>query len=96
MVIKVDFDLTMSILAHNILRLFAMDLPGYSHNADYTLYKKFLSMTGSVNIGLDEIAIYLKKKRNLPALLTAMKPYKNMRINFLGKRELAFLGDSTS
>ena len=96
MVIKVDFDLTMSILAHNILRLFAMDLPGYSHNADYTLYKKFLSMTGSVNIGLDEIAIYLKKKRNLPALLTAMEPYKNMRINFLGKRELAFLGDSTS
>ena len=31
MVIKVDFDLTMSILTHNLLRLFAMDLPGYSH-----------------------------------------------------------------
>ncbi len=37
MVIKVDFDLTMSILAHNILRLFAMDFTGYSHNSDYTL-----------------------------------------------------------
>jgi hypothetical protein len=64
MVIKVDFDLTMSILAHDILRLFAMDLPGYSHNADYTLYKKFLSMTGNVKIETDEVAIYLKKKRN--------------------------------
>jgi len=96
MVIKVDFDLTMSILAHNILRLFAMDLPGYSHNADYTLYKKFLSMTGSVKIGTDEVAIYLKKKRNLPALLTAMEQYKNVQINIFGKRELAFLGDSTS
>ena len=41
MVIKVDFDLNMSLLAHNILRLFAMDLPGYTHDADYTLYKKF-------------------------------------------------------
>ena len=61
-VIKVDFDLTMSILAHNILRLLAMDLPGYSHDADYTLYKKFLSMTGNVKIGIDEIAIYSKKK----------------------------------
>jgi transposase len=96
MVIKVDFDLTMSILAHNILRLFAMDLPGYSHNADYTLYKKFLSMTGNVKIGTDEVAIYLKKKRNLPALLTAMEQYKNIPINIFGKRELAFLGDSTS
>ncbi len=96
MVIKVDFDLTMSILAHNILRLFAMDLPGYSHNADYTLYKKFLSMTGNVKIGTDEVAIYLKKKRNLPALLTAMEQYKNIQINIFGKRELAFLGDSTS
>ena len=96
MVIKVDFDLTMSILAHNILRLFAMDLPGYSHNADYTLYKKFLSMTVNVKIGIDEISIYLKKKRNLPALLTAMEQYKNMQIYILGKRELAFMGDSSS
>jgi len=96
MVIKVDFDLTMSILAHNILRLFAMDLPGYSHDADYTLYKKFLSMTGYVKIGINEIAVYLKKKRNLPALLTTMEQYKNMQINIFGKRELAIFGDSTS
>jgi len=53
-------------------------------------------MTGNVKIGTDEVAIYLKKKRNLPALLTAMEPYKNMRVNTLGKRELAFWGDSTS
>ena len=96
MVIKVDFDLTMSIFAHNILRLFAMDLPGYSNDADYTLYKKFLSMAGNVTIGTDEIAIYLKKKRNLPALLTTMEQYKNMQINIFGKREVAFFGDSTS
>ena len=96
MVIKVDFDLTMSILAHNILRLFAMDLPGYSHDTDYTLYKKFLSMVGNVKIEIDEVAIFLKKKRNLPALLTAMEQFKNMRINIFGRRKLEILGDSTS
>jgi len=96
MVIKVDFDLTMSILAHNILRLFAMDLPGYSHNSDYTLYKKFLSMTGNVKIGMDEVAINLKKKIHPPALLSVMEPYKNMKINIFGKRKLTILGDSTS
>lgn len=96
MVIKVDFDLTMSILAHNILRLFAMELPGYSHISDYTLYKKFLSMTGNIKIGTDEVAMTLKKKRHLPALLSVMEQYKNVRINIFGKRKFTILGDSTS
>jgi len=96
MVIKVDFDLTMSILAHNILRLFAMDLPGYSHNSDYTLYKKFLSMTGSVQIETDQIKVDMKKKRNLPLLLTSMEKFKNTKINIFENRTLSIQGDSTS
>ena len=31
MVIKVDFDLTMTILAYNLYRLLALELPGYEH-----------------------------------------------------------------
>jgi hypothetical protein len=96
MVIKVDFDLTMSILAHNILRLFAMDLPGYSHNSDYTLYKKFLSMTGNVQVETDSITVNMKKKRNLPLLLTSMEKFKNTKINIFENRTLSILGDSTS
>ena len=96
MVIKVDFDLTMSILAHNILRLFARELPGYSHNSDYTLYKKFLSMTGNVKIEADEVVVNFKKKRNLPLLLSIMAQYKNVRINIFDKRKFTILGDSTS
>lgn len=96
MVIKVDFDLTMSILAHNLLRLFAMDITGYSHNSDYTLYKKFLSMAGSVKIETDEVAVNLKKKRHLPALLSVMEQFQDININILGKRRLKILGDSTT
>lgn len=96
MVIKVDFDLTVSILAHNILRLFAMDLPGYSHNSDYTLYKKFLSMTGNVQIETEHITVNVKKKRNLPLLLTSMEKFKNTKIKLFENRTLSILGDSTS
>jgi hypothetical protein len=96
MVIKVDFDLTMSILTHNLLRLFAMDLPGYSHNTDLTLFNKFLSMNGSIEITPDRIIIRMKKKRNLPALLTAMEPFQNKPITFLENRHLVFTGDTTS
>jgi transposase len=96
MVIKVDFDLTMSILAHNLIRLFAMDLPGYSHSADFTLFNKFLSMSGSVEIKSDEILVKMKKKRNLPALLTVMEPFQAMSISILGNRKLILAGDTTS
>jgi hypothetical protein len=96
MVIKVDFDLTMSILTHNLLRIFAMELTGFSHSTDLSLFNKFLSMNGSVEIKPDRIVIKMKKKRNLPALLTAMEPFEKMRIAFLGNRYLVFTGDTTS
>ncbi|NHZ87086.1 MAG: transposase [Planctomycetia bacterium] len=96
MVIKVDFDLTMSILAHNLIRLYALDLPGYAHIADYTFYNKFLSMSGSVDIADDEVIVKFKKKRNLPAILTAMEQFKEMKIGFIGKRKLVFSGATTS
>lgn len=96
MVIKVDFDLTMSILAHNLLRVFAIDLEGYSHNTAQTLFDKFLNNSGSVKIRDDRIKIRLKKKRNLPALLTAMEPFGDETIRFLGDRILHFSGETRS
>ncbi|MBW2005842.1 MAG: transposase [Deltaproteobacteria bacterium] len=96
MVIKIDFDLTMSILAHNLICLFAWDLPGYSHSTDFTLFNKFFSMSGSVEIKSDEILVKMKKKRNLPALLTVMEPFQRKTISILGNRKLILTGDTTS
>ncbi len=96
MVIKVDFDLTMSILAHNLLRLLAMDLPGYSHLSSQSLFDQFLNTGGSIDIGADTITVGLKKKRNLPALLTALGPFQNMAISSLDNRKLTFQGDTRS
>lgn len=62
MVIKVDFDLTMSVLANNLLRLFAADLPGYSHHAAPALYKKFLYNSGTVEVKEGQICASFKKK----------------------------------
>ncbi len=48
MVIKVDFDLTMSILSNNLYRVLANDLTGYEHNTPQTLYEKFINNNGSI------------------------------------------------
>lgn len=96
MVIKVDFDLTMSVLANNLLRLFAADLPGYTHHAAPALYKKFLQNSGTVEIKQDQICISLKKKRNLPAMLTAMEPMAQVPISIWENRTLMAKGESIS
>ncbi len=62
MVIKVDFDLAMSILAHNIYRVFALDLDRYANLSDERVFEKFISNSGSsVKIASDGIMVELKK-----------------------------------
>lgn len=96
MVIKVDFDLTMSILAYNLYRLFARDLEHYSRLTAPKLFRKFISNSGKVNITNDTIEVLLKKKRNLPLLLEAMEKYKKYRYDWLGGKRVIFLPSSTS
>ena len=95
MVIKVDFDLTMTILAYNLYKLLALDLPRYENNTASTLYDMFVKNGGDIIIE-EDIKVYLKKKRNLPALLTSMQNFQGMKIPWLGNRELKFAGASYS
>jgi hypothetical protein len=88
MVIKVDFDLTMSILASNIYRLLAKELPGYTNCTAQSVYEKFIHNGGKVEIKDNNLSIFLKKKRNLPALFAALEQYLPTNIPWLHDRTL--------
>ena len=96
MVIKVDFDLTMSLLAHNLYRLLASDLEGYSHALATSIFEKFICNSGQIRIGEDTILVTMKKKRHLPILLRALEPFQNEPITWMGNRRLSFRADSSS
>ncbi len=96
MVIKVDFDLTISILTHNLYRIFASDLEGYSSCTAETLYQKFIHNSGNVKITDNKIIVKMKKKRHLPAILTSMQRFQDGPIRWLGEKELVFQGASIS
>jgi len=96
MVIKVDFDLTMSVLAHNLYRLLAMNLDGYRHNTSKTLYEKFLRNGGDIEITSHCIWVKMKKKRNLPVLLSEMEKYNDLVYPWLNGKKLRFVGASTT
>lgn len=62
MVIKVDFDLTMSILASNLYRLFALELDRYSNLSAQSLYEKFVLNGADVIIQEETITAQKEEK----------------------------------
>jgi hypothetical protein len=95
-VIKVDFDLTMTILAHNLYRLLARDLERYTHFSDKSLYEKFILNSGELDVGDHSITVKLKKKRHLPLLLSTMNGFVAQEYPWTGGKTLLFEGMSTS
>ena len=95
-VVKVDFDLTMTILAHNLYRLFCKDFEGYSHCEAQTIFEKFISAPGQILINDALISVKLKKKRTLPILLEHMSEYKDLTYPWLSNCSINYYADSTT
>ena len=94
MVIKVDFDLTMSILAFNLYRLLARELERYESLSIQSLYDKFILNGADIAIGKSRIVVKLKKKRNLPAILETMQLYEHQKYAWLKNKKIIFEGAS--
>ncbi len=96
MVIKVDFDLTMTILAHNLYRLFAKDLQGYAHCDAATIFDMFISNAGDIEVDDRFIRVKLKRKRHLPMLLEHLDQVANLKIPWLNGRKVVFSAATTT
>jgi hypothetical protein len=92
-VVKVDFDLTMSILAHNLYRLLASELPGYSHCRAQTLYDSFIDNYGDIEVGENAITVKMNRKRSLPLLRESI-PLVDDTYAWLGNKNLIFAANT--
>jgi len=90
MVIKVDFDLVMSILAHNLYRLLALSLDRYQHLTAERIYEKFIVNNGDIEIGTENIQVDLKKKRELPLLIEFLKKTKDVKYPWMNDKNVNF------
>jgi len=96
-VVKVDFDLTMTILAHNLYKLFCKDFNGYSHCGAQRIFDKFIYAPGHIRVDGDgQISVKLKRKRSLPILLEQMNSFKDMSYPWLSGCKIHFFADSTT
>ena len=94
MVIKVDFDLTMSILAYNLYRMFARKTEKYSTFTAQKIFDKLISNSGTVKVNQKDIEIIMKKKRTMPVLLDMLSGYESQTYPWLHQKQLRFQGAS--
>jgi len=89
-VVKVDFDLTLTLAAHNFYRSMALMLEGHEWETSKSLNTKFFANGGAFEVIGDRIRVFLKKKRHMPILIQALKEIGPTRIPWLDNRILEF------
>jgi transposase len=89
-VVKVDFDLTLTVAAHNLYRAMALMLEGHEWETSKSLNAKFFANGGAFEVMGDRIRVYLKKKRHLPILIHALNEIGSSQIPWLENRLVEF------
>ncbi len=90
-VVKVDFDLVMTILAHNLYRLLAKDIERYANATSQTLYEKLVINNANIVIYNNKILVKLQKKRHVPLLLDSLNIESELKkIPWLKNYEIKF------
>jgi len=67
-VVKVDFDLTLSLMAHNLFRVLTRQLPGFERCTVPAIARDVLQNAATVALEGHHITVHLKKKTHLPTL----------------------------
>jgi hypothetical protein len=88
-VIKVDFDLTMTILAHNLYRLLANEIPRYQHCTAKKIFHSFIECFGEFDISKDVVDIKLNLRRGSQLLLAAL-PKEKLSYQWIGGKKFNF------
>ncbi len=83
-VVKVDFDLTISLLAHNLYRVLAKQLPGFERCTVSTISRDFLQNGARVQIEDRRVTVHLKKKTHLPILFELPWMKKETELSWMG------------
>ena len=60
------------------------------------LYEKFINNSGNITVSEKEVEVKLKKKRHLPAILSAMQNFTSHDIEWLDGKKINILAASNS
>ena len=97
-VVKVDFDLTMTILAHNLYRLICHEFAryGFEHFEAQAMFDRLISGSGYIATTQRHVCVNLKKKRNHTQMLEVMPQFSDLIVPWLNNATIEFKSSSTT
>jgi transposase len=94
-VVKVDFDLTLTVLAHNLYRYLAKRIDRHKNCTATTLQRRFVEGRARVNIVNREVVVTLSKRSHSPLLFEVPWLRKKTKLSWHGFN-ISFSQDTTS
>jgi transposase len=88
--LNVDLDTTLTVIAGNLYRLLARQLPRYENATPDRIWRHFLNATGSLHITDDTITVDLRLRTYHPVLIDAGLADQTTPIPWLDARKLRF------
>lgn len=88
--LNVDVDTTMTVVAGNVYRRFAMGLARYEHALPDTLFRHFVDTAGTLIIEEDAVTVRLHARTYAPVLIEAGYAELDVAVPWWNKRRLRF------
>ncbi|MCA1679002.1 MAG: hypothetical protein LC777_08695, partial [Actinobacteria bacterium] len=88
--LNIDLDTTLTVIAGNLYRLLARQLPRYEHATPDRIWRHFLDSTGTLHITDDTITVDLRVRTYHPVLIDAGLASQTTTIPWLDGRKLQF------
>jgi hypothetical protein len=88
--LNVDLDTTLTVIAGNLYRLLARQLPRYEHATPDRIWRHFLNATGTLHTTDDTITVDLRLRTYHPVLIDAGLADQTTPIPWLNGRQLRF------
>lgn len=95
-VVKVDFDLTMTVLAHTLYKLLANQLPGFENKTAKSLYIDFVHNGADIEINKKEIHVKMLKKSHNPIIMSSELFNTPVEVPWLNNFKLIFSTQNTT
>lgn len=95
-VVKVDFDLTITLLANTAYKMLAQSLQSFEKKTANEIYRKFIRNTARINISYDKIQVKLFKKMHLPILFESTWIKKQKEYPWLPGYQMKFEIENTT
>jgi transposase len=90
MLIKVHFDILMTMIAHALYHFISQKLRGFEDCRAATIFRQFINMKADIVIRGDVIRVKFPRRSHNPIIKTALLDKKATRISWLGNKRLQF------